>query len=690
MAEVKYKFCELPPGKGDIHKLTKEEYKKYKTPNQKKKLTFEEIGFKEKSKDKIKNYARYVPAGGVFVDLDDMMEALEFLKIVRLMKYKCHVLVTQNGMQFLFRENHNPNSFCLYEKEITGIDNWLGMNTDVKGFGGVQNIRVYGNQRKEFMSWDSTFLEEGEFASDKVKDISHSETIDIDLLDEIPFWALPKSKEHKLFKNGEHGEIKAGDDEVWIRGGKIFSSKNEKGEIVKLKSYTPLTVLKTMITGSRHTYIFEHCAYFCISNGFSLEDYKETLRVINKCYFRFNSEEMTDTELLTDTDKKWEENEEKLEAWGYIWDEDKLYWKKGKEYMKEKHKKETKKASTPESISAYDLLGIELEQLYTVVEDMICQGLTILAGDPKVGKSWLCLDLCNSICNEETFLGFNTNKCECSYFALEDSRNRLQSRLKKITERKDTLKKFHLQINCSPLDEGLLEELENHLKEFPNVKLIIIDTLQKVRETKSNGNNMYSQDYSEMAKIKSFADEHKICIVLIHHLKKGQEDDVFQKLNGSNGITGAADTIIVLSKIKNKKEVKFSIEGRDVESNEKLLLFNKETFKWEVICSDLEALDTRTDIEIYNSDPVVITIKKLLEEKPEGFEIASKNLREKIKEITKTEPKQPNAQALTRYIREQLQAKLSKYDNIYYKPPSKDGGNKGRKMFFSKPKVENK
>ena len=64
--------------------------------------------------------------------------------------------------------------------------------------------------------------------------------------------------------------------------------------------------------------------------------------------------------------------------------------------------------------------------------------------------------------------------------------------------------------------------------------------------------------------------------------------------------------------------------------------------------------------------------------------------REKIKEITKTEPEQPNAQTLTRYIREQLQAKLSKYDNIYYKPPSKDGGNKGRKMFFSKPKVENK
>lgn len=681
MAEIKYKFCELPPGKGDIHKLTKEEYKKYKTPNQKNKLTWEEIGFKEKTEDKIKNYARYVPEGGVFVDLDDMMEALEFLKIVRLMKYRCHVLVTQNGMQFLFRENCNPDSFCLYEKEITGIDNWLGMNTDAKGVGGVQNIRVYGNQRKEFMSWDSTFLEEGEFASDKVKDISDSETIDIDLLDEIPFWALPKPKERKLFKNGEHGEIKAGDDEVWIRGGKTFSSKNEKGEIIKLKSYNPLTVLKTMITGSRHSYIFEHCAYFCISNGFSLEDYKETLRVINKCYFRFNSEEMTDTELLTDTDKKWAENEEKLEDWGYIWDEDKLYWKKGKEDMKEKYKKETKKASTPNSISAYDLLGMELEQPYTVVENMICQGLTILAGDPKVGKSWLCLDLCNSICNEETFLGFNTNKCECSYFALEDSENRLQNRLKKLTVRKDTLKNFHIQTKCSPLDEGLLEELENHLKEFPNVKFIIIDTLQKVRETKSNGNNMYKQDYSEMTKIKTFADAHKINITAIHHLKKGQEDDVFNKLNGSNGITGAADTIIIISKIKNKKEVKFSIEGRDVEMNEKLLLFNTETCKWEVVCSDLEARKDMTDIERYNHNPTVIAIKKLLEDKPTGVKILSSDLLMKIFEITGTYPKEDKPNTLSREITGNLQYDLLKYDGIYYE-------HKGRTLFFSKTKME--
>ena len=336
---------------------------------------------------------------------------------------------------------------------------------------------------------------------------------------------------------------------------------------------------------------------------------------------------------------------------------------------------------TPKSISAYDLLDMELEKPYTVVENMICQGLTILAGAPKIGKSWLCLDLCDSICNEEQFLGFNTNKCDCSYFPLEDGWYRLQDRLKKVTSLKDTLKNFHIQLYCSPLNEGLLEELENHLKEFPKTKLIILDTLQKVRDTTNNGNNAYSKDYSEMTKIKSFADEHKICIVVIHHLKKGNEDDTFDKINGSTGLRGAADTTIILSKIKNKKEVLFSIEGRDVENTEKLVILNKKTCKWEVICSDLEAKEAKKDIDIYNSNPTVIAIKKLLEENPTGVKILSSDLLAKIFEITGTYPKEDKPNTLSREITGHLQFDLLKYDGIHYE-------HKGRTLFFSKPKIE--
>lgn len=333
------------------------------------------------------------------------------------------------------------------------------------------------------------------------------------------------------------------------------------------------------------------------------------------------------------------------------------------------------------SINAKELMSMDLEAPHTVVENMICQGVTIYAGAPKIGKSWNCLDICISICNGKTVLGFKTNKCDCSYFALEDSWYRLQNRLKKILGDEDIPENFHLQINCSTLDNGLIEELENHLKEFPNVKLIIIDTFQKIRGSQSGKSDMYKNDYNEVSKIKSFADKHKICIVLIHHLKKGKEEDVFEKVNGSNGIGGAADTTIVLSKIKDKKEVLFSIQGRDVESNEKLLLFNKETFKWEVICSDLEAKEAKTSTDIYERNPIVITIRKLLEENPTGVKITASDLLTKILETTGTYPKEDKPNTLSREITSNLQYKLLKYDGIHYE-------HKARILFFSKPKVE--
>lgn len=364
------------------------------------------------------------------------------------------------------------------------------------------------------------------------------------------------------------------------------------------------------------------------------------------------------------------------------------------DYLKEVYKITTSQAikkfkkelcgigKVPKSISLKELLEMDIEPPHVVVENMLYQGLTIIAGAPKVGKSWLCLDLGISIDNGKSFLGLKTNKCGCLYLALEDSYYRLQERAKKVLKAGDTIPKdFRLKLLASPLNEGLLEELQEELKENPNTKLIIIDTLQKIRGTLSKADTMYGYDYKEMTKIKSFADEHKICIVVIHHLKKGNEDDTFDKINGSTGLRGAADTTIILSKIKDKKEVKFSIEGRDVESTEKLLLFNKETFKWEVVCSDLEALETRTDIEIYNSNPTVIAIKKLLKENPTGIKITASDLLEKIFEITGTYPKEDKPNTLSREITSNLQHKLLKYDGIHYE-------HKARILFFSNPKVE--
>ena len=305
----------------------------------------------------------------------------------------------------------------------------------------------------------------------------------------------------------------------------------------------------------------------------------------------------------------------------------------------------------------------------------------------KFGKSWLCLDLCICICTEQSFLGFNTNKCDCLYLALEDSYYRLKNRALKILKTGQTVpENFRLNILANSLNEGLLEQLQNEIEKYPNTKLIIIDTLQKIRETPSKSDSMYGNDYKEIGKLESFADEHKICILAIHHLRKSKDTDVFNQISGSTGLTGAADTMITLEKTKDdKSKVLLSITGRDVELTEKVLMFNPVFFKWEVVCDNIEDMVEQI---IYDTNPIIITIKALLERNPTGLKITASELLKEIFETTGSYPKQDKPNTLSREITENLQFQLLEYDGIHYEPPNKNGGSAGRIMYFSKPNIQ--
>ncbi len=337
-------------------------------------------------------------------------------------------------------------------------------------------------------------------------------------------------------------------------------------------------------------------------------------------------------------------------------------------------------------ISAKDLLAMDLEKPYIVVKDMLYQGLTILAGPPKIGKSWLCLNLCISVASGQPFLGFETNKNDCAYFALEDSNNRLQDRISKVLGNKEVPEGFYTCIYIEPLNEGLLEELEEQLKQHPNIKLIILDTFQKIRGNQGKTESAYSYDYKEVGKLKAFADSHKICILVIHHLRKGKDkSDPFNQISGSTGLTGAADTSIVLEKTdRTEAQALLSITGRDVESTETLLMFDPILFKWEVI-GNASDFDKQINKVIYDTNPIIITIKKLLEENPQGLKIKASDLLKKILEITGNYPKQDKPNTLSREINNNLQFQLLEFDGIHYEEPNKNGGSAGRIMYFSKP-----
>ncbi len=340
------------------------------------------------------------------------------------------------------------------------------------------------------------------------------------------------------------------------------------------------------------------------------------------------------------------------------------------------------------SISAKELMSKKIEPLKLIVENMLYQGFTVLGGAPKIGKSWLCLDLGLSVSTGSNFLGYKTNKGDCLYLALEDSEGRTQNRLSKILKDNPAPDGFHLAYRCSTLDDGLIEELDDYLKHNSKIQLIIIDTLQKVRGNPNRTSTMYGNDYKEIGILKEFADKHSICILAIHHLRKMNDTDVFNKISGSTGITGAADTMIVLDKNgKQNNSVFFSITGRDVESDEKLLMFNTTTYRWEVIEDNINFNDIMEELN-YQNNPIVITIKRLLEENPEGIKITASNLLKKIYEITGVFPKQDKANSLSREINDNIQFQLLKYDGIYYEKPNENGGKSGRLLHFSKPKKQ--
>lgn len=311
--------------------------------------------------------------------------------------------------------------------------------------------------------------------------------------------------------------------------------------------------------------------------------------------------------------------------------------------------------------SVKELQEKNLPPITFYVENLLPQGLNLICSLPKIGKSFMAFDLCLSISRGKTFLGFNTKQAGCLYLALEDSENRLQDRLNKILNGEKAPSNFKYSTKCDDIENGLINQLQVIIKKEPHIKVIVIDTLQKVRGSYKGGNN-YANDYKEIGKLKEFADNNGLCIILIHHLKKGNENDVFNKVSGTNGITGTADTTIVLDK-KERNDINtiMSIVGRDVETSDFIIQFDKNIYKWKMI-SSVEENKERTQLEEYQNNPLVDTIKKLVNENNGKYITSLKEIIQEFKKLHPyiTEPK-PSKKELNKII-----PLLKKYDNINY------------------------
>ncbi len=234
-----------------------------------------------------------------------------------------------------------------------------------------------------------------------------------------------------------------------------------------------------------------------------------------------------------------------------------------------------------ETVTAEQLQSAPYAPVPFLVEELLPEGLHILAGAPKIGKSWLALWLCLCIAQGQPLWNFAVTQGEVLYLSLEDSYRRIQSRLFDLTE--DAPPTLHFAILADTLKHGLEQQIEQFLTEHPTTKLVVIDTLQRVRGTGSDS-NLYANDYQDIGLLKKLADNQHIAILLIHHLRKLHDDDPMNMISGSTGLSGAADSTFVLQKSSRLANIaSLHCTGRDIPDRTLRLELGEEDHVWKLL-----------------------------------------------------------------------------------------------------------
>ena len=214
--------------------------------------------------------------------------------------------------------------------------------------------------------------------------------------------------------------------------------------------------------------------------------------------------------------------------------------------------------------SCEEIMTTVYKPIEFVIDGLIAQGLYILAGAPKVGKSWLALDMCLSIAKGEKNLGLKTSQGTALYLCLEDSYARIQNRLYELTD--EPTEMLYFSVMSDPIGGGLEEQIEGFVSEHRDLKIVFIDTLQMVR---GSTDSSYGSDYKDLSILKALADKLAITVIVVHHTRKCKDIDPFNMISGSTGISGCVDGSLVL--IENKRgsrNAKLYCVGRDIENAE--------------------------------------------------------------------------------------------------------------------------
>lgn len=273
--------------------------------------------------------------------------------------------------------------------------------------------------------------------------------------------------------------------------------------------------------------------------------------------------------------------------------------------------------STVEAWGLYPLSSLpalqDVPRPPTIVAGMMTAGLTLLAGAPKKGKSWLALKLCLAVARGEPFLGCAVTQGDAIYLDLESRQHRVAERAERLCGR-ELPHQLLVGHRAPRLDDGFYAMLEGLLKERPRTRLVVVDTLGRVKGLGRGGENAYEADTRILGEAQRFALDRGLCLLMIHHLRKSvggfKESDVFERVNGSTGLTGACDTMMVLDSRRQEDQARLYVDGRDVPSRQLALQFDGGV--WSLLSHDGAAWERE---QHYRDSPLPGAVKRLMAER---------------------------------------------------------------------------
>lgn len=257
-----------------------------------------------------------------------------------------------------------------------------------------------------------------------------------------------------------------------------------------------------------------------------------------------------------------------------------------------------------------------------VIEGLLYQGTYLFVGSPKIGKSFFMAQLAYHVSTGTTLWDYPVKKGTVLYLALEDDYRRLQERMYRMFGT-DSTENLYFSVSSKPLGNGLTDQLSGFIREHPDTMLVIIDTLQKIREVDSDSYS-YAKDYEIINQLKQFSDSWGICLLLVHHTRKQKSSDNFDMISGTNGLLGCADGAFMLYKeTRTSNKATLEISGRD-QQDQKIHLIRDE----EKLCWNFEKAET----ELWKEppEPLLECIANLVTEENPTWQGTATELIEKL------------------------------------------------------------